>query len=389
MTATQAAPPLTRRQAREIERRTGKRPVAVSPTFISAPASAPIAPSAARDEAALANGVRDRIRIATATAREQVRREATETRANIITLPVGDAGVTERDDDALSTTGELARGSVDAEIVDLPAAFGGGVAARGASIKAATPRILVRRERRRRVLIGAAAASLAGAAAVGAAVPGLSLDSAIAGASLVSPDSVADDAADQPDQATASPDAGVAAAGGATGETSTVPYVEAPAEAPNLEDYDYAVYSVSAEGVEGETAPPVAAPTFEHPYPTGAMNEGYGTRGGAHNGIDMVGGGCGADLVAVTGGTVTFAGEQGSYGNHVELDLGDGTTISYSHIQPGGIQVAVGQEVQAGDIVGLVGTTGRSTGCHLHFEVKVDGSFVDPVGWLAERGITV
>ena len=61
--------------------------------------------------------------------------------------------------------------------------------------------------------------------------------------------------------------------------------------------------------------------------------------------------------------------------------------MHYAHIMPGGIVVWYGQTVSAGDIIGYAGTTGDSTGCHLHFEVTQYGSFVDPQPWLARYGI--
>ncbi|GGA62690.1 hypothetical protein GCM10011490_11410 [Pseudoclavibacter endophyticus] len=353
MTATHAAPPLTRRQAREIERRTGKRPVAVA---------APVT-----DHVALAADVRARIEVATATARDRVHLDATSARTTTLSFAAHLATVEEPGDRA------------DGASASVPASFGGAPRERG-SVKAPRPAALVRRVRRRRATFGAVAASVAAVASVAAAAPGLNLAPDVAQASLVSPDTAS------AEEQTGAIDTGVDQAGGTEGQTQTVPYAPAPEVAPNLNDYQ--VITVAGDGVESAAAAPTLAPQFFDPYPSGRMNEGYGTRGGAHNGIDMVGGGCGAELVAVTGGTVTFAGAQGGYGNHVELDLGDGTTISYSHLQPGGIGVSVGQVVQAGDHIGAVGTTGHSTGCHLHFEVKVNGSFIDPVPWLAERGIT-
>ena len=107
-----------------------------------------------------------------------------------------------------------------------------------------------------------------------------------------------------------------------------------------------------------------------------------------HNGTDFTtaGGTCGAPLYAVGAGTVIYAGWLGTYGNHIEILLDDGTIVSYSHIMNGGLGVAVGARVVAGQAIALAGTTGASTGCHLHFEVKVNGANVEPLGWLAARG---
>lgn len=368
---TAVAPPLTRRQAREIERRTGVRPVAVSTPTAPTAIVTPLAGIA--DSAALAADVRARLEIAAQTSRAQVRRAA-------LAEPTAVTAIATSDE--LATTAELARGAV----APIPAAFGGPEIVRAASIRAARPVALVRRQRRVRGAGFAIAASAAAIATVGATVPGIGVAPDAAQASLVSADTVAEPAAAAP-----ATDAEAAAApqSGTEGAVQTVPLVAAPEAA--VDRGSYTVTTVSADAMQEAAAPapaPVVTASYANPYPTGAMNEGYGTRGGAHNGIDMVGGGCGADLIAVAAGTVTYVGFQGGYGNHVEIKLDSGDVVSYSHLQSSS-PLSVGQRVSAGDYVGPVGTTGNSTGCHLHFEVKVGGSFVNPVGWLAERGISV
>ncbi|NLT26289.1 MAG: peptidoglycan DD-metalloendopeptidase family protein [Microbacteriaceae bacterium] len=111
-----------------------------------------------------------------------------------------------------------------------------------------------------------------------------------------------------------------------------------------------------------------------------------GTR--MHTGTDftVAGGTCGAPLYAVAAGTVIYSGAFGGFGNHIEIRLDDGTVVAYSHIMDGGLGVAVGERVVAGQAIALAGTTGTSTGCHLHFEVRIDGVAVDPLPWLAARG---
>jgi murein DD-endopeptidase MepM/ murein hydrolase activator NlpD len=69
------------------------------------------------------------------------------------------------------------------------------------------------------------------------------------------------------------------------------------------------------------------------------------------------------------------------------IDHGNGIQTGYAHIQPAGILVSVGQDVSAGANIARVGTTGGSSGCHLHFEVRVDGSRVDPEPLMSARGI--
>lgn len=140
----------------------------------------------------------------------------------------------------------------------------------------------------------------------------------------------------------------------------------------------------------------LSAAGFAAPLAQAAVTDGYGWRlhpvfgdTRMHWGTDFVSdsGTCGAPLFAVAGGTVLFAGPMGGYGNHVVVDVGGGTEISYSHLAPDGIGVQPGQLLAAGQAIGIAGTTGTSTGCHLHFEVTVDGQHVDPLPWLAGLGL--
>ncbi len=123
-----------------------------------------------------------------------------------------------------------------------------------------------------------------------------------------------------------------------------------------------------------------------HPAITGGrVTSEFGPRWGRlHKGIDF-GAATGRPLHAVGGGTVTVAGYNYGLGYHVRLTLEDGTVVSYGHLSR--ILVERGQQVQPGDLVGRVGSSGASTGAHLHLEVWVDGEPVDPRPWLVERGL--
>jgi len=102
-----------------------------------------------------------------------------------------------------------------------------------------------------------------------------------------------------------------------------------------------------------------------------------------HAGIDISGGGInGKPILAAGGGTVIAAGSRGGYGNVVMIDHGNGVVTVYGHQQNGGIRVSVGQRVKRGQRIGTVGSTGMSTGPHLHFEVRVNGSAVNPLNYL-------
>ncbi len=99
-----------------------------------------------------------------------------------------------------------------------------------------------------------------------------------------------------------------------------------------------------------------------------------------HSGVDLVQD-YGSEIHATAGGRVTHAGPMGGYGDMVEIDHGNGLVTRYGHLSE--ILVAEGQEVTAGALIGRLGSTGRSTGPHLHYEVRVDGEPVDPERFLA------
>lgn len=102
-----------------------------------------------------------------------------------------------------------------------------------------------------------------------------------------------------------------------------------------------------------------------------------------HNGID-IGAPYGAPIWAAAGGRVLKAGSMGGYGLVVIIDHGDGLSTLYAHQSR--VLVSVGDVVQQGTVVGEVGSTGYSTGPHLHFEVRINGDPVDPLLWFPGRG---
>jgi len=85
-------------------------------------------------------------------------------------------------------------------------------------------------------------------------------------------------------------------------------------------------------------------------------------------------------IVACESGTVTFAGWNGGYGYYIEIDHGSGIISAYGHMN--GVAVKAGQPVEKGQQIGILGNTGRSTGPHLHFEVRVNGTFTDPLVYI-------
>ena len=110
-----------------------------------------------------------------------------------------------------------------------------------------------------------------------------------------------------------------------------------------------------------------------------------GIGGTNHAGLDF-GAPTGTPIVAAAAGTVTTAGLAGGFGNLVVVSTGNVQTY-YAHQVDGSLAVTVGQQVAAGQRVGAVGSTGNSTGPHLHFEVRVDGVPTDPVSFLRRYGV--
>ncbi|WP_431031042.1 M23 family metallopeptidase [Plantibacter sp. RU18] len=102
-----------------------------------------------------------------------------------------------------------------------------------------------------------------------------------------------------------------------------------------------------------------------------------------HSGTD-IGAGCYRTVVAASSGVVTHSGWLGTYGNWILIDHGNGAQTGYAHNSS--LLVGEGVSVSAGTPIALVGTTGASTGCHSHFEVRVDGARVDAQPFMAARG---
>lgn len=109
----------------------------------------------------------------------------------------------------------------------------------------------------------------------------------------------------------------------------------------------------------------------------------YGSRwGGFHTGIDISGGGVyGASIVSAEAGTVILAASHYSYGNYVIVDHGGGYSTLYAHMSS--IACSVGDYVTKGQTIGYVGSTGNSTGPHLHFEVRINGASQNPQSYVS------
>lgn len=134
--------------------------------------------------------------------------------------------------------------------------------------------------------------------------------------------------------------------------------------------------------ITGTQDPPPSKGTgyFINPLPASSISSRFGSRsGGFHTGLDMAKS-SGSSIKAADGGTVIFAGWSGSYGYMVEIDHGGGFSTRYAHCSE--IYVSRGEKVYQGKIVGLVGSTGVSTGPHLHFEVRKYGNAVNPSNYI-------
>ncbi|MHA6805093.1 M23 family metallopeptidase [Salinifilum ghardaiensis] len=119
----------------------------------------------------------------------------------------------------------------------------------------------------------------------------------------------------------------------------------------------------------------------------GELTSTYGMRGGSmHNGIDLANS-IGTPIHSVAAGEVINAGPASGFGQWVRVQHDDGTITVYGHVAS--FTVSVGERVEAGQQIATMGNEGQSTGPHLHFEVIEDGTKIDPLPWLEERGITV
>ena len=164
----------------------------------------------------------------------------------------------------------------------------------------------------------------------------------------------------------------------ASGAATTVPALSPPPRA--LGTAGIGTLTHRSDGGELGIGP------LARPVP-GAVGSGHGPRRHPihgdvrmHDGVDMAGA-TGTPIHAFAAGTVTFAGPRGGYGNVVIVEHPGGLETRYAH--QSGIDVAVGQHVEAGQVLGRVGATGTATGPHLHFELRRDGTSIDPAPYLA------
>nr|WP_255647812.1 M23 family metallopeptidase [Ensifer sp. IC4062] len=174
-----------------------------------------------------------------------------------------------------------------------------------------------------------------------------------------------------------------ASASGPGGNAIGGPFVEPQDEDPfgkSLAALDSALLELE------ETRDAARKLPLQSPAPTSDVTSNFGNRLdpflgrlALHAGIDFRAP-IGTRIRSAAAGTVTTAGPTGGYGNMVEIDHGNGVITRYAHLSV--ILVSVGDHVRADDVIAKSGSTGRSTGPHLHYEVRIDGRAVDPVLFL-------
>ena len=156
-----------------------------------------------------------------------------------------------------------------------------------------------------------------------------------------------------------------------TENTNEIEAVEVAVAEANMENSISTLIKLKENSVNGVL---LSTPT------TGTISSRFGTRWGrAHTGLDVAAD-TGTPIYAAASGTVTNASVYGGYGNLIKIDHGNGVETYYGHCSK--IYVNVGDTVETGDLIGLVGSTGNSTGPHLHLEIRVNGVAQNPQNYL-------
>ena len=163
------------------------------------------------------------------------------------------------------------------------------------------------------------------------------------------------------------------------------PYLPVGGNAQSEVDPKFKQLFVSWKKVDQLEKAMMAIPSIR-PAPTGRFTSGFGVRydpfsgyAAMHAGVDLAGR-HGDPIRAASDGVVSNAGWSGAYGRLVEIGHGKGIVTRYGHLSR--ITVRSGESVKKGDMIGRMGSTGRSTGTHLHYEVRIDGRAVNPVPYL-------
>ena len=173
-----------------------------------------------------------------------------------------------------------------------------------------------------------------------------------------------------------------------TGATVGGPFVPLNPAKASASAFDRQLYRVNvvraqiSQYLQALVAVPLRKPVIgevDMSSPFGMRMDPFNGRPAIHTGIDLRGE-VGEPVRATAAGRVSLAGREGGYGNMVEIDHGNGLATRYGHLSE--IDVKVGQMVRIGETIGHIGSTGRSTGPHLHYETRVNGEAVDPQKFL-------
>jgi len=166
------------------------------------------------------------------------------------------------------------------------------------------------------------------------------------------------------------------------------PFIPVRRPRPSASAFDQQLYRVNLARAQADhlSQALVTVPVRKPVYGEIDMTSPFGTRMdpfvhqlAMHTGIDFRGS-IGEPAHATAAGTVTIAGREGGYGNMVEIDHGNGFSTRYGHLSK--IDVKVGQKIHIGQVIGEIGSTGRSTGPHLHYETRINHIAVDPQKFL-------
>jgi murein DD-endopeptidase MepM/ murein hydrolase activator NlpD len=164
--------------------------------------------------------------------------------------------------------------------------------------------------------------------------------------------------------------------------TADVTYINGYETERNVTDTVTLTEATATQVLQGTKEKPKTASTGTYKYPVSGytISSRYGYRHGEfHTGLDMAVP-YGTAVKAADGGTVTFAGRQGNYGNLVIITHDNGDQTYYAHNSS--LLVSVGDKVYQGQQIAKAGSTGRSTGNHCHFELRINGSTVNPLNYL-------
>ncbi|WP_417512540.1 M23 family metallopeptidase [Microbacterium sp.] len=158
----------------------------------------------------------------------------------------------------------------------------------------------------------------------------------------------------------------------------------------NSDKNHYALYQSDAIAVVDALSGPCGAGEWIVPARgtvSGVFGDGRGDH--VHMGTDLADGTCAGPIWAASAGVVSFTGWNKGGGGHIWIEHADGVVTGYFHMKVSDILVRKGQTVEAGEQIGKVGNEGNSFGCHLHYEVKVDGKYVNPQTFMEGVGVAL